>query len=99
MPTAGFASCGVLESAGDDSDLAGWPPSPLALAQAAARLLLSKVCASNMQTLLYCCAVIGRKCCIVVHTNTYVKQSTVFRVNVLPKLTCVEPPLHPYGDL
>lgn len=46
VPTAGFASCGVLESTDDNnSDLAGWPPSPLALAQAAERLLLSKVCA------------------------------------------------------
>lgn len=52
VPIAGFASCGVLESAGDNSDLAGWPASPSALAQAAARLLRAKVWANTHRQVL-----------------------------------------------
>lgn len=49
VPIAGFASCGVLESAGMGSAaavqnaLVGWPPSALALAEAAERLLTDRV--------------------------------------------------------
>lgn len=59
VPVVGFASCGVLESAGaGTSEMVGaaatnsnvlveWPPSALALAEATERVLKKKVCAGG----------------------------------------------------